>query len=242
MLWLRRPFGFEGSARRKRAEEGLEELAERVDTIITIPNDRILSIIDKKTPITDSFGIVDDVLRQGIQGISELITQHGLINVDFADVKSVMKNSGSSLMGIGFGSGESRAADAARAAVESPLLEMSIDGAKGILFNITGGHDMSMFEVEEAARAITEAADPEANIIFGAVVNEKYTGEIKITVIATGFERQLSPPASPLSGGANMTSSASGNAGTPDAAAQQEDGDDLEVPAFLRRPVGKDGH
>ena len=237
-----RPFGFEGSARRKRAEEGLEELAERVDTIITIPNDRILSIIDKKTPITDSFGIVDDVLRQGIQGISELITQHGLINVDFADVKSVMKNSGSSLMGIGFGSGESRAADAARAAVESPLLEMSIDGAKGILFNITGGHDMSMFEVEEAARAITEAADPEANIIFGAVVNEKYTGEIKITVIATGFERQLSPPASPLGGGANMANAAASGADTPDAAAQQEDGDDLEVPAFLRRPVGKDGH
>ncbi len=183
-----KPFTFEGHRRRTQAEEGLENLKNKVDTLITIPNDKILSLIDKKTPLSEAFMVVDDVLRQGVQGISDLITVHGLINVDFADVKAIMENAGSALMGIGYGTGENRAADAARAAIDSPLLEMDIQGAKGILFNITGGSDLSMFEVDEAARIITEAADPEANIIFGSVINDSYTGEVKITVVATGFD------------------------------------------------------
>lgn len=183
-----RPFSFEGQRRKSQADEGLENLKNKVDTLITIPNDKILAIIDKKTPLNDAFAVVDDVLRQGVQGIADLITVHGMINVDFADIKAVMENAGSALMGIGYGTGENRAAEAAKAAIESPLLELSIDGAKGVLFNITGGNDLSMFEVDEAARVITEAADPEANIIFGAVINDSYTGEIKITVVATGFD------------------------------------------------------
>ncbi|MBU1152222.1 cell division protein FtsZ, partial [Patescibacteria group bacterium] len=159
-----KPFSFEGHRRKTQGDEGLENLKNKVDTLITIPNDRILSIIDKKTPLNDAFTVVDDVLRQGVQGIADLITVHGMINVDFADVKTVMENAGSALMGIGYGTGESRAAEAAKAAIESPLLELSIDGAKGVLFNITGGNDLSMFEVDEAAKVITEAADPDANI------------------------------------------------------------------------------
>jgi cell division protein FtsZ len=183
-----KPFSFEGHRRKTQSDEGLENLKNKVDTLITIPNDKILSIIDKKTPLNDAFAVVDDVLRQGVQGIADLITVHGMINVDFADVKAVMENAGSALMGIGYGTGENRATEAAKAAIESPLLELSIDGAKGVLFNVTGGNDLSMFEVDEAARVITEAADPDANIIFGAVINDSYTGEIKITVVATGFD------------------------------------------------------
>lgn len=183
-----KPFSFEGMKRKQQGEDGLENLRGKVDTLITIPNDRILSIIDKKTPLMDAFTVVDDVLRQGVQGIADIITVHGMINVDFADVRTIMQNSGSALMGIGYGAGENRAAEAAKAAIESPLLEMDISGAKGILFNVTGGNDLSMFEVDEAARIITEAADPDATIIFGAVVNDSYTGEIKVTVIATGFD------------------------------------------------------
>lgn len=186
-----KPFSFEGMKRKQQAEDGLENLKGKVDTLITIPNDRILSIIDKKTPLMDAFTVVDDVLRQGVQGIADIITVHGMINVDFADIRTVMQNSGSALMGIGYGTGENRAQDAAKAAIESPLLEMDISGAKGILFNVTGGNDLSMFEVDEAARIITEAADPDATIIFGAVVNDSYTGEIKVTVIATGFDEVL---------------------------------------------------
>ncbi|MDD2917313.1 MAG: cell division protein FtsZ [Candidatus Gracilibacteria bacterium] len=182
-----KPFAFEGQRRFIQAIDGYDRLKEKVDTLITIPNDKILSIIDKKTPLLDAFNIVDEVINQGVQGVSDLITLPGLINVDFADVKSVMDNAGSALMGIGYGSGENRAAEAARAAIDSPLLELSIAGAHGLLFNITGGTDLSMFEVDEAARIITEACDPEANIIFGATINENYTGEIKITVVATGF-------------------------------------------------------
>ena len=185
-----KPFAFEGQRRFIQAVDGYERLKEKVDTLITIPNDKILSIIDKKTPLLDAFNIVDEVLNQGVQGVSDLITLPGLINVDFADVRSVMENAGSALMGIGYGSGENRAVEAARAAVDSPLLELSIAGARGLLFNITGGSDLSMFEVDEAARIITEACDPEANIIFGATINENYTGEIKITVVATGFDQE----------------------------------------------------
>lgn len=183
-----KPFSFEGQRRRKVAELGTQDLKEKVDTLITIPNDRLLQVIDKKTSLFDAFGVVDDVLRQGVQGISDLITLHGIINVDFADVKAIMQDAGSALMGIGRGTGDNRAIEAARAAIESPLLELSIDGAKGILFNITGGTDLGMYEIDEAAKAITEASDPDANIIFGAIIDEAMQGEVKITVIATGFE------------------------------------------------------
>jgi cell division protein FtsZ len=184
-----KPFAFEGQRRNNQALEAYDVLKSKVDTLITIPNDRILTIIDKKTPLLDAFRIVDEVLTNGVQGISDLITQPGLINVDFADIKSVMSNAGSALMGIGYGRGESRATDAARAAIESPLLELSIMGARGLVFNITGGHDLSMFEVDEAARVITGACDQDANIIFGATVDPSFEeGEIKITVVATGFD------------------------------------------------------
>ena len=185
-----KPFSFEGATRMKHAEQALQILKERVDTLIVIPNDKILSIIDKKTPLVDAFTIVDDVLRQGIQGISDLITVGGLINVDFADVKTIMQSAGSALMGIGFGSGENRAVEAARAAIDSPLLELSIEGARGVILNITGGNDLSMFEIDEAARVVTEYTSEDAHVIFGAVVNDAYTGEVKVTVIATGFDEE----------------------------------------------------
>lgn len=186
-----RPFAFEGAQRKTIADSGYEKLAGNVDTIITIPNDRILQIIDRKTSLMDAFEIVDDVLRQGVQGISELITVPGLINVDFADVRSIMMDRGSALMGIGRGHGENRAADAAKAAIASPLLEVSIDGAKGILFTITGGSNLGMYEVSEAAKVITESADPQARVIFGAIIDESMKDEIKVTVIATGFEPRI---------------------------------------------------
>lgn len=183
-----RPFGFEGAQRRMIADGAYEKLANQVDTIVAIPNDRILQIIDRKTSLVEAFEIVDDVLRQGVQGISELITVPGLINVDFADVRSVMLNRGSALMGIGRGHGDNRAADAAKAAVASPLLEVSIDGAKGILFTITGGSNLGMYEVSEAAKVITQSADPQAKVIFGAIIDESMKDEVKVTVVATGFE------------------------------------------------------
>lgn len=183
-----KPFTFEGARRRKVAELGIQELKDKVDTLIVIPNDRLLQVIDKKTSLLDAFGIVDDVLRQGVQGISDLITLHGIINVDFADVRTIMQDAGSALMGIGYGTGDNRAVEAAKAAIDSPLLELSVDGARGILFNITGGPDLGMYEIDEAAKTITEAADPDANIIFGAIIDEAMAGEVKITVIATGFE------------------------------------------------------
>ncbi|MDP3793632.1 MAG: cell division protein FtsZ [Candidatus Uhrbacteria bacterium] len=184
-----RPFSFEGAQRSRIAEEGWNQLRDKVDSIITVSNDRLLSIIDRKTPILEAFGIVDDVLRQGVQGISDLITIPGIINVDFADVKAVMANSGSALMGIGRASGgEDRAIIAAKMAINSPLLEIAIDGAKGVLFNVAGGSDLSMAEINEAAKVITENIDPNAKVIFGAVQDDKLKkGELKITVIATGF-------------------------------------------------------
>lgn len=185
-----KPFAFEGQRRKKVAELGIQELKDKVDTLITIPNDRLLQVIDKKTSLFDAFGVVDDVLRQGVQGISDLITLPGIINLDFADVKAVMQDAGSALMGIGRASGDNRAIEAARAAIESPLLELTIDGAKGILFSIAGGTDLGMYEIDEAAKAITEAADPDANIIFGTIIDEAMQGEVKITVVATGFEHE----------------------------------------------------
>jgi cell division protein FtsZ len=183
-----KPFAFEGEKRRRNADIAIDNLRGSVDTLIIIPNDRLLQTIDRQTPLLEAFRVADDVLRQGVQGISDLITVHGLINLDFADVKTVMSNAGSALMGIGRASGENRAIAAAQQAVESPLLEVSIDGARGILFNVIGGMDMSMHEINAAAETITAAADPDANIIFGATINPDLEGEVIITVVATGFD------------------------------------------------------
>lgn len=183
-----KPFAFEGEKRRKNAEQAIDKLRTAVDTLIIIPNDRLLQTIDRDTPLMEAFKVADDVLRQGVQGISDLITVHGLINLDFADVKTVMSKAGSALMGIGRANGENRAIEAAKQAIESPLLEVSIDGARGILFNVIGGNDLSMHEINAAAEAITAAADPDANIIFGATINHELDGEVIITVVATGFD------------------------------------------------------
>ena len=240
-----KPFQFEGAKRRLLAEQGIHELVDKVDTLITIPNDRLLQVVDQRTNLVDAFRIVDDVLRQGVQGISDLITVPGLINLDFADVKTIMTNAGSALMGIGHGSGDARAADAARQAIMSPLLEQSIDGARGVLFTITGGPDLTLFEVNEAAEIIHAAADPEANIIFGAVVDERMGDDVKISVIATGFDstrplKRIEQPiyrremeqragSRPLAG--TVTN---GTPAKPDEA-KGYDPNDLEVPSFLRR-------
>jgi cell division protein FtsZ len=186
--FVTKPFAFEGDKRRRNADASIERLRGNVDTLITVPNDRLLQTIDRRTPLLEAFKVADDVLRQGVQGISDLITVHGLVNLDFADVKTVMSNAGSALMGIGRASGDNRAMDAASQAISSPLLEVSIDGARGILFNVIGGLDMSMHEINTVAETITSAADPEANIIFGATINPDLEGEIIVTVVATGFD------------------------------------------------------
>ncbi|HHV72712.1 MAG TPA: cell division protein FtsZ [Clostridia bacterium] len=215
-----KPFSFEGRKRMARAEKGTANLKSKVDTLITIPNDRLLQVVDKQTSIVDAFRIADDVLRQGVQGISDLIAVPGLINLDFADVKTIMVETGSALMGIGIGRGDNRAADAARAAISSPLLETSIDGAKGVLLNITGGSTLGLFEINEAAEIVAEAADPEANIIFGAVIDDSLGDEVRVTVIATGFE---------------------GKPGVVEKEVNEMEikpfssGIDLDIPAFLRR-------
>ncbi len=183
-----KPFTFEGQQRKLNADRAIAELSNEVDALITIPNDRLLQTIDPRTPLLETFKIADDVLRQGVQGISELITEHALINLDFADVKSIMKNAGSALMGIGRASGENRAKIAARQAIESPLIEVKIDGARGVLFSVAGGYDMSMSEIQEAAEEITGAVSPDANIIFGASIRPELQEEIVITVVATGFD------------------------------------------------------
>lgn len=223
-----KPFTFEGAKRRVVAEEGLAALKDKVDTLITIPNDRLLQVVERKTSVEAAFRVVDDILRQGIQGISELITVPGLINLDFADVKTIMAQAGSALMAIGRGEGETRAADAAKSAIASPLLEVSIDGAKGVLFNITGGADMTLFEVTEAADVISKAADPDANIIFGAVIDPKIQNEIRITVIATGFDGRA-----PLV--KSIPTAASAPKPLREVPLHSVDGDKLDIPAFLRR-------
>jgi cell division protein FtsZ len=182
-----RPFSFEGKRRADQAEGGIQELSERVDTLIVIENDRLLQVVEKQTSILEAFRIADDILRQGVQGITDLITVPGLVNLDFADVRTIMRDAGSALMGIGVASGENRAGEAARSAVSSPLLEASIEGATGILLNITGPADLGLFEVNEAAEVVTGAADQNANVIFGAVIDEKHGDEVRVTVIATGF-------------------------------------------------------
>jgi len=268
-----KPFAFEGAQRRAIAEEGLENLRERVDTLITIPNDKLLQIIDKKTTLINSFKIVDDVLRQGVQGISDLITKPGIVNVDFADVKAIMANSGSALMGIGVGTGETRAMDAAKAAINSPLLELSIDGAKGVLFSVSGSSDLTMLEINEAANVITESIDPNAKVIFGAVVDEAIKkGEVHVTVIATGFdaEKVNESPMAKMSRLARDTRKKDekkeedenpsmifpskkleskmiieekvpprGVSVRSDSKELEDDEDELEIPAFIRRKMGK---
>ena len=186
-----RPFTFEGAQRKRNADKAIDEMTDAVDALITIPNDRLLQTIDPRTPLLETFKIADDVLRQGVQGISELITEHALINLDFADVKAIMKDAGSALMGIGRASGENRAKLAAQQAIESPLIEVKIDGARGVLFSVAGGYDMSMSEIQEAAEEITGAVSPDANIIFGASIRPELQDEIVITVVATGFDSDV---------------------------------------------------
>jgi cell division protein FtsZ len=185
-----RPFGFEGRKRAEQAERGIDQLRDRVDTLIVIENDRLLQVVERQTSVVDAFRMADDILRQGVQGITDLITEPGLVNLDFADVRTIMRDAGSALMGIGRASGENRAAEAARSAVSSPLLEASIEGATGILLNVTGGSDIGLFEVNEAAEVVTGAADQNANVIFGAVIDDSLGGDVQVTVIATGFGGQ----------------------------------------------------
>lgn len=242
-----RPFSFEGMKRARQAAGGIAAMKEAVDTLIVIPNDRLLEIVDKKTPIIEAFREADNVLRQGVQGISDLIAVPGLINLDFADVKTIMSNKGSALMGIGVASGENRAVEAAKKAISSPLLETSIDGAKGVLMNITGGSDLSLFEVQEAADIVASASDEEVNMIFGSVINDDLKDEIIVTVIATGFnEEAIQQKQKKTSFGTNRNNG--NNAEKPKievvknhhesnehsrpAAHQQED--TLDIPAFLR--------
>lgn len=240
-----KPFSFEGAARSRIAEEGWQILREKVDALITIPNDRLLSIIDRKTPLLEAFAKVDDVLRQGVQGISDLITVPGIINVDFADVKAIMSNSGSALMGIGYASGEDRAIDAAKAAVSSPLLEVAIDGARGVLFNVSGGMDLAMAEINEAAKIITDKIDPDAKVIFGAVHDEKLKkGEIKITVIATGFSIGLSKSSRTQTGPSLFEETAGNGFGRntqtvtpPKEIIDDSSGEEFDIPAFIRRKM-----
>ena len=252
-----KPFTFEGTRRMVTAEEGIEQLKDKVDTLIIIPNQRILDVVDKKLSLLEAFKVADSVLTQGVQGISDLITMPGLINVDFADVRTIMQNAGSSLMGIGTGVGENRAQAAARSAIASPLLEITMEGARGVLFNVIGGPDLTMNEVDEAAKIIAQAADSDANIIFGATIDETMRDQMKITVIATGFDstRQtlrefVAPPQQQYSGGSSFGQQTNQNQEeqqdqnnqtpnqTPGVQTQTTEENDEEVwdiPAFLRQ-------
>ncbi|MBE9004622.1 cell division protein FtsZ [Fortiea sp. LEGE XX443] len=236
-----RPFVFEGRRRTSQAEQGIEGLKSRVDTLIIIPNNKLLEVIPEQTPVQEAFRYADDVLRQGVQGISDIITIPGLVNVDFADVRAVMADAGSALMGIGISSGKSRAREAAIAAISSPLLESSIEGARGVVFNITGGSDLTLHEVNAAAETIYEVVDPNANIIFGAVIDDRLQGEVRITVIATGFtgEGQTAPPqntSNPRVAPAQKkpaSQSPAANPSTPVAEPKEKSG--LDIPEFLQR-------
>ncbi len=249
-----KPFSFEGLKRKRQAEEALARRRGKGETLVTSPNDKILSLIDKTTPLEEAFKIVNEVLQHAIEGIASIITVHGLVNVDFADVKTIMQDAGTALMGIGYGTGDSRAAEAARAAIDSPLLELSISGAQGILFNITGGNDLSMFEVDEAARIITETAAPEATIIFGAVIDEAYTGQVKCTVVATGCDapdlaspqafqtpaqRYLQKVPAARTPGEREMHGVKEDKETPKSSNPALDEAELEVPAFMRKPLSK---
>src|SRR5437588_513080 len=226
-----RPFAFEGRKRADQAERGIDELRDKVDTLIVIENDRLLQVVEKRTSIVEAFGMADDILRQGVQGITDLITIPGLVNLDFADVRAIMRDAGSALMGIGIAAGENRAAEAARAAVSSPLLESSIEGATGVLLNVTGGSDIGLFEVNEAAEVVTSAADQNANVIFGAVINDSLGEEVHVTVIATGFggsgaarrRRRREVMESPIPAAERAAEGA-----------PAETAEDIEIPSFLR--------
>lgn len=237
-----KPFGFEGTRRMLSAEEGIMNLKEKVDTLIVIPNQRILDVVDKKMTLVEAFKIVDSVLGQGVTGISDLITLPGLINVDFADVRAIMSNAGSALMGIGTGVGENRASAAARMAISSPLLEISVDGARGVLFNITGGPDLTMTEVDEAAKLIAAAVDTDANIIFGATIDDQMVDQIKITVIATGFDetkkrlKELSVQIDTPERKEEASSSPYPQQSSTNGSSYSSDEDDKwDIPAFLRQ-------
>jgi cell division protein FtsZ len=226
-----RPFTFEGAKRSRTALEGIEALKQVVDTLIVIPNDRLLEITEKRVSLSDAFRVADDVLRQGIQGITEVITVPGLINLDFADVKSIMLEGGAALMAVGRANGENRAIEAVQQAISSRLLDITIDGARGILFNITGGTSMTLFEVNEAASIIRETAHPDVNLIFGAVIDENMGEEVSITVIATGFDNEERPEIASSAPTQRRT-----DAGTSDLFNNQGvDRDNIEIPAFLRR-------
>ncbi len=249
-----KPFAFEGTRRMVNAEDGIEELKDKVDTLIVIPNQRILDVVDKKLSLLEAFKVADSVLTQGVQGISDLITLPGLVNVDFADVRTIMSDAGSALMGIGTGVGENRAQTAARSAVASPLLEISMDGARGVLFNIIGGPDITMSEVDEAAKIIASAADPDANIIFGATIDETMHDQIKITVIATGFDltrqtlkefvtpitRKIETAQTIVNNGIGIPNSVqepqpqNSNSSVEEKPQEQQDDDAWDIPAFLR--------
>ncbi|WP_409347237.1 cell division protein FtsZ [Paenibacillus sp. MBLB4367] len=234
-----RPFTFEGRKRSLQAETGIAALKEKVDTLIVIPNDRLLEIVDKKTPMLEAFREADNVLNQGVRGISDLIMVPGLINLDFADVKTIMSERGSALMGIGTAAGENRAAEAAKKAIQSPLLETSIDGARGVIMNITGGINLSLYEVNEAAEIVMAASDPEVNVIFGAIIDEAMKDEIKVTVIATGFEHKAAPiPAQPIRRPQESSSASADTGRVPNARpsypTQQQDSSHLDIPTFLR--------
>jgi cell division protein FtsZ len=224
-----RPFAFEGRKRAEQAERGIEQLRDRVDTLIVIENDRLLQVVERQTSVVDAFKMADDILRQGVQGITDLITEPGLVNLDFADVRTIMRDAGSALMGIGHATGENRAAEAARTAVSSPLLEASIEGATGILLNVTGGSDIGLFEVNEAAEVVTGAADQNANVIFGAVIDDSIGDEVRVTVIATGFGGQSRRRRRP-------TRESELEAPLPATSAPEafDSSQELDVPSFLR--------
>ncbi len=221
-----RPFAFEGRRRSQQAEVGLNELSDKVDTLIVIENDRLLQVVEKKTPLSEAFKLADDILRQGVQGITDLITVPGLVNLDFADVRTIMRDAGSALMGIGTSTGENRATEAARTAVSSPLLESSIEGATGILLNISGPADLGLFEVNEAAEVVTGAADQNANVIFGAVIDDNLKDEVRVTVIATGFGAQRRRR--------GRIAATEGGAPIGERPPRFDTGDSLDVPSFLR--------
>ena len=233
-----KPFPFEGRKRMLHAEMGIKDLKDKVDTLVTIPNERLLSVVDKKTTLMESFKFADDVLRQGVQGISDLITIPGLVNLDFADVRTIMIDKGLAHMGVGKGNGDNRAQDAAKQAISSPLLETSIVGATGVLLNITGGQDLGLLEINEAAEIVQDAADPDANIIFGAVIDEEIKDEIRITVIATGFETEKDEIKRDIKSDVKSSRRSMMNNKDEAAAAveyEKIDENNLEVPAFLRR-------
>jgi cell division protein FtsZ len=231
-----KPFVFEGSQRMRQAEEGIARLREVVDTLIVIPNERLLGIVERRTSIMDAFKEADNVLRQGVQGITDLITIPGLINLDFADVRTIMQDAGSALMGIGSSNGESRAAEAARNAISSPLLEESVDGAQGIIFNITGGRELGLFEVNEAAEVVHDAADPNANIIFGAVIDEHMGDDVRVTVIATGFDHGRARPRAAREDTRDRARERdrSPRIGDRERSSLTISDDDLDIPPFLR--------